>query len=362
MKSPQRCVKCVLPEHLPSIEFDENGVCNFCNDHDENWARLDYLERKKELVALAGQARDLSRSYDVLVPISGGKDSTFVLYHVVNELELNALAVHFDNRVQTPVSYANIQKATDKLGVELLNITPPEELMTTLRREFLLTTGECCTPCNMGIKVTIIRIARSLGIPLIANGYSPIHDGYASSQAIYQFSPEYFVNVVKAAGIENIVKGTIFDEVLRSSELFGKVGMTSEELMAKMRAHGMVQIFLPTYVSWIEDDIISTIERELGWMPDPDIGTEHTDCSITPLKYCLKREKTRTADLPGIDDLQLKLAAKVRTGQMTREEAFEDVSGLEDKPLENFMLLLEKMGLDGTHIPIIRQASQEKFL
>ena len=75
MKSPKRCIKCILPEHLPGITFDEKGVCNFCNDYEQNREKMDFIQKKSELDALVEQARKISDAYDVLIPLSGGKDS-----------------------------------------------------------------------------------------------------------------------------------------------------------------------------------------------------------------------------------------------------------------------------------------------
>ncbi|KPA16886.1 N-acetyl sugar amidotransferase [Candidatus Magnetomorum sp. HK-1] len=359
MKSPQRCVKCILPEHLPGIEFDEKGVCIFCNDYEQNWAKIDLVQKKIELDALVAQARKMTDAYDVLIPLSGGKDSTYVLYYMVKQLGLKALAVHFDNRVETQVAHSNMIKAIDILDVELLCITPPEKLMTLLRREFLLATGECCTPCSMGTDTSILRIAHAFNIPLIASGVSPIHDGYAFSKNFYQYSPEYFTQFIEKAGIADQVKDTIFDARFNTISVFAPP-KTTEELLEDMKQNKMTTIYLPIYIQWNENEIINTIERELEWSPDPVIGREHTDCRLTPLKYCLKREKTRTNQFAGIDDLQMKLAVKVRTGQITRDKALSALSELEDNPIDDYISLLKEMGLDETHLSIIKKASQAK--
>jgi len=359
MKSPQRCLKCILPEHLPGITFDKNGVCNFCNDYEQNWAKMDFDQKKSELDSMAELASKISDSYDVLVPLSGGKDSIYVLYYMVKKLGLKSLAIHFDNRVQTQIAHSNIKKATDILDVELLWVRPPEKLMTMLRRKFLLMTGQFCTPCTMGADISIQRIARAFHIPLIVTGVSPIHDGYTFSKNLYQYSSDLFTHVIDKSGISRQVKDTILDAKYNIRSVFDPPENT-EKLLENLKQRITATVYLPLYVHWNEDEIIAIIERDLNWRQDPTIGREHTDCKLTPLKFCIKREKTRTRDFAGIDDLQMKLAVKVRTGQIARDDAISALSKLVDRPIEDYIPLLKEMGLDETKLSIIKKSLRVK--
>ena len=73
----KRCIKCILPEVYPNIAFDNEGVCNYCKERQT----IQYLGSSKLEETLA-QFKSSGGKYDCLIPISGGKDSTYVLYQI----------------------------------------------------------------------------------------------------------------------------------------------------------------------------------------------------------------------------------------------------------------------------------------
>ncbi|HQE83966.1 MAG TPA: hypothetical protein PLM14_13270 [Candidatus Hydrogenedentes bacterium] len=88
------CSKCVLPATFPGISFDEHGVCSVCRAHEERWRNWDagLSSKRKVLEQLCADAKRKKRPFDVLVPLSGGKDSMYVLYLAVKEFGLKPLA------------------------------------------------------------------------------------------------------------------------------------------------------------------------------------------------------------------------------------------------------------------------------
>ena len=110
----KRCNKCILPETFPFIEFDEIGVCNYCN----NYTKKNQPKSIDELKKLVNQYKSKDGSLDCLVPFSGGRDSTYVLHFVKNVLGLNPLAYTYDWGMVTDLARRNIARVCGKLGVE----------------------------------------------------------------------------------------------------------------------------------------------------------------------------------------------------------------------------------------------------
>lgn len=79
--------KCLLPETFPNITFDNQGVCNYCLDY----KRITYLG-EKALEDIFASNRHAEAEYDCIVPVSGGRDSAFVLHQIANKFNLKALA------------------------------------------------------------------------------------------------------------------------------------------------------------------------------------------------------------------------------------------------------------------------------
>jgi glucosamine 6-phosphate synthetase-like amidotransferase/phosphosugar isomerase protein len=92
IKSLKRCTKCILPETFPFIEFDDKGECNYCKKH----KRKNQPKTIKELQDLVEPYRKANNKPEVLIPFSGGRDSTYVLHMVKKELGLNAVAYTYD--------------------------------------------------------------------------------------------------------------------------------------------------------------------------------------------------------------------------------------------------------------------------
>lgn len=114
IKKIKRCTKCVLPETFPFIYFDSNGVCNYCKNHKKN-VRSNSLD---ELYKLVGPYRKKRGIPDVLVPFSGGRDSTFSLHIIKKELDLNPITYTYDWGMVTDLARRNIARTCGKLGVE----------------------------------------------------------------------------------------------------------------------------------------------------------------------------------------------------------------------------------------------------
>lgn len=114
----KRCSKCLLPETFPYIEFDENGVCNFCNNH-----KPKTFFGEKALNELAQKHKRNDDRPDVIIPFSGGRDSSFVLHYVVKELGLKPLAYSYDWGMITDLARRNQARLCGKLGVEHIVIS-----------------------------------------------------------------------------------------------------------------------------------------------------------------------------------------------------------------------------------------------
>ena len=114
IKKLKRCTKCILPETFPFIAFDNQGVCNYCNNYQKK-SKTRSLNELKELVA---PYRSKDGSPDCLVPFSGGRDSMYVLHVIKKELGLNPIAFTYDWGMVTDLARRNIARICGELGVE----------------------------------------------------------------------------------------------------------------------------------------------------------------------------------------------------------------------------------------------------
>ncbi|HEA54249.1 hypothetical protein LCGC14_0461290 [marine sediment metagenome] len=109
----KRCSKCILPETMPYITFDQEGVCNYCN----NYQLRNVPKPKKEIFDLLKQYRR-DGAPDCIVPFSGGRDSCYGLHLIVKELGMTPITYTYDWGMVTDLGRRNISRMCAELGVE----------------------------------------------------------------------------------------------------------------------------------------------------------------------------------------------------------------------------------------------------
>lgn len=108
-----RCTRCILPETMPFIQFDQQGVCNYCRDHVER-----PLRDPRELEGILAAARRGDGSPDCIVAISGGRDSCYGLHLLKTRFKMNPIAYSYDWGMVTDLGRRNQARLCGKLGVE----------------------------------------------------------------------------------------------------------------------------------------------------------------------------------------------------------------------------------------------------
>lgn len=109
----KRCSKCILPETMPFIHFDSDGVCNYC----KNYKPRNKIKHKEELLGLVEPFRRKNGN-DCIVPFSGGRDSSYGLHLIVNELKMKPITYTYDWGMITDLGRRNISRMCSELGVE----------------------------------------------------------------------------------------------------------------------------------------------------------------------------------------------------------------------------------------------------
>lgn len=176
----KRCKRCLLPEAVPGSDFDSHGLCRPCRDYRPS-------ERTRAEEARKICETDLERTlqevrsrdtYHCLVPLSGGKDSVYLIHRLKNDYGLRVLAHTTDINIG-PVAWSNIRRAVEKLDVEHVVYRPPMAFYRKLFR-FLLMNQEARGAVHTIsyaygplFETNALRTAVALRIPLVLAGYSP---------------------------------------------------------------------------------------------------------------------------------------------------------------------------------------------
>lgn len=125
MSENRICTRCVIDSQVPNVEFDSNGVCNYCHQFDMFCQDSPMGEAGKKILNSTVEAQKKAGKngkYDVLIGLSGGTDSCYML-HLAAQCGLRVLALHLDNGWNSDISVSNMKKLTSKLNIELEVLT-----------------------------------------------------------------------------------------------------------------------------------------------------------------------------------------------------------------------------------------------
>ncbi|MCP5106441.1 MAG: amino acid adenylation domain-containing protein, partial [bacterium] len=152
------CRRCLLPDNYPEIHLDDEGVCNTCREFERYKDEVNnYFKTGEDFEQLiAGTQKDRQGKYDCLLLFSGGKDSTYVLYQLI-DMGLRVLTFTFDNGYISDAAFANIQRTTSELNVE--NIVGTAENMNSVFVESLNTHHDVCHGCWNAVNTYGIKVA-----------------------------------------------------------------------------------------------------------------------------------------------------------------------------------------------------------
>lgn len=244
-----RCRECVIPDTRPDTPFVD-GVCSACLSFKKR-REVDWGARRRELADLLERGRNGS-GYDCIVPSSGGKDSTWQVLTLI-KMGAKPLVVTASTCHLTPIGRANI----DNLArfATTYEVSPNKELRAKLNRFGMEMVGDISWPEHVSIFTTPVRLAVTLGIPLLFYGENP-QEAYGGPQG----SEEAKVMTQRWVSEFGGFLG------LRPSD-FGTMGYDMTDYLPpsdeQMRKVGIERHFLGAYFEW-DSERNATVAAENG--------------------------------------------------------------------------------------------------
>jgi len=172
------CTKCVSPDTRPNVNFDERGVCPACQYQEQRRGqKIDWEARHRELAEICEWGRRNTKStYDCIVTVSGGKDSTRQACYARDELGMNPLLV---NCCYPPEQLS--ERGADNLGnlmtlgFDTLSLTLNPVLWKRLMQEGFQRFGNWAKSTEMALYAIPVHVAIAYQIPLLFYGENPLH-------------------------------------------------------------------------------------------------------------------------------------------------------------------------------------------
>lgn len=306
----QMCTRCVMDTSDENIKFDINGVCDHCHDFDQyvkpNWKTDE--QGRNELEKIIAKIKKSSRNndFDCLLGISGGVDSSYMLHLAVNEFGLKPLVFHVDGGWNSELAVHNINVMIDILGLDLYTEVINWEEMKDFQLAFFKSgVPHIDIPQDHAFIATLYNFADRYKIKYILNG------GNLSTECV-QYPMQYYYY------------GTDMRQIADIRKKFGKSRMETYPFSSVFR-HKLylkylrgVNVVKPlNYMPYIKEDALALLEREYGWKPYPQ---KHFESRFTKFfeSYWLPERF-------GFDPRRVQFSSLILTGQMTRDEAIEQL-------------------------------------
>lgn len=238
------CARCVMPDTKPDLSFDENGVCNACTNY-ENRQEVDWDQRSAELETILSSYRNVDgTSWDCIVPVSGGKDSTYQVIKML-QLGLKPLAVTATTCDLSDIGRRNLDNLK-RLGVDAVEISPNPKIRAKLNGIGLKQVGDISWPEHVGIFTIPVRAAVQFNVPLLIWGENSQNEYGGPASSIGN-------NILNRAWLEEF--GGMLG--LRVSDLVGVDGIEAHHLIPysypsdeELERVGVTGLFLGHYLPW----------------------------------------------------------------------------------------------------------------
>ncbi len=316
------CKSCVMPDTKPDLHLDEHGICNACRSFEKR-KEVDWDARYQELLKLLDKYRQKNgANWDCIVPVSGGKDSTYQVVRML-QLGLNPLCVTSTTCDLSPLGRANIENLKH-LGVDYIEVSPNPLVRAKLNRVGLTQVGDISWPEHVGIFTIPVRAAVQFNVPLIVWGENSQNE-YGGPAAASEN------NVLTRRWLEEF--GGMLG--MRVSDLIGQEGIEAKHLIPytypsdeDLQRVGVTGMFLGHYLPW--DGLSNTlIEQANGFqsyhkaVEGSMVNYENLDNHQTGIHDYFKFLKFgfgRATDLACLH---------IRRGRLTRQDGIEAVKRLD---------------------------------
>lgn len=265
------CKRCVYPDvSAVPVAFDGDGICSGCRVHDQK-QKIDWEGRWQAFKDLVYSYKT-DNSYDILVPVSGGKDSYFQVHKMV-ELGLTPLLVTYHANNYLPEGEENMLRMREVFDVDHIIVRPSVETLVKMNRLGFKVQGDNNWHAHCGIFTTPIQIAVRYKIPLILWG----EHGFMDLGGMYSYND--FVEFTAKHRLEHSLRGYDWHDF--TDEGLDKIGMghvkeglTGKDLLwaqypsdEEIDDVGVRGIYLSNYLNWDGEENSKLVVEQYGWEP-----------------------------------------------------------------------------------------------
>jgi glutamine---fructose-6-phosphate transaminase (isomerizing) len=317
----RRCVKCILPETYPFIDLDEAGMCRYCR----TWKKIQ-PKGEQALLDAVEPYRSKDGSPDVIVALSGGRDSSFGLHYVKTVLGMNPVAFTYDWGMVTDLARRNCARVCGKLGVE--HIIRSADI--TAKRRYVRKNIEAWLKKPELGMVTLFmagdkefysharQLRKETGIKLVVFCTGNLIEDAPYKTGLMGVPQDDHGNTLTGMSLRNKVGmlGYFAKNYLRNPAYINESLVDTANAFWQTFVVKDDFLYLFHYLPWREDQIVGTIRREYDWEVAEDTTTTWRIGDGTAAFYNYIYQT-----IAGFTEDEVMLSNMVREGYIDRDEA-----------------------------------------
>ncbi len=344
------CRSCVMSNQRPRITFDEHGVCSACRFAQEKQHRIVWGDREEELRRLCDQYRRSDGRYDVIVPCSGGKDSTMVAHKLKHVFRMHPLTVTWAPFMYTDIGRINYENFVLS-GFTNIKGSPNGHLHRKLARVAFEAVGDVFLPFIYGQMCFAFHVALQHDIQLVFFGENGEAEyggaskhNYSSSMPLEDWAEVYF----KGVTVHDLIqwgqqRGLLSDGDQSPSDL---TFYQPPEISA-LRGRGVQMHWFSYYQKWVPQENYYYATEHAGFQANSEGRSEGTYSKYASLDDKLDGWHYYLAFIKfGVGRCTSDAAHEVRDGHLTREEAVNLIRRFDGEfPSHHFQKCLEYVGI-----------------
>ena len=330
------CKRCLYPENHPlNLTFDEDGVCSGCSVHEEKDS-LDWHEREKKLSKILGSYRSNSRRhYDCIIPVSGARDSYFIVHTIKNVYNMTPLLVTYNKHYNTNVGIRNLAYLRTLFGCDLLTLTVSPQTVKKITRSTLHAMGSMYWHCLAGQTVFPVQTAVRFKIPLIIWG---AHQG-CDQVGMYSHLDE--VEMTQKYRKEHDLMGCEAEDIVNKNH-----GISEDDVRPYVYPHdkelesvGVRGIYLNNYIRWDSKKQHEDMIKLYGYESAPQHRTFDTYNDVDCFHYSDLHDYIKFLKW-GYGKVTDHACREIRLKRLTREEGIGLVRRYQHKQPDPYKLSL----------------------
>jgi N-acetyl sugar amidotransferase len=332
-KKHQVCSNCVMDTSDSKIVFDVKGVCDNCKtlkyDVETSWNMDEKDKNKLELLVSRIKKDGKDKDFDCIIGMSGGLDSSYVLYKMVTDFGLRPLVFHVDAGWNSQIAVNNIERLVDGLSLDLYTEVINWEEMKDLQLSFFKSgVPHIDVPQDHAFFATMYKFASKHNIKYILTGgnYStecvrnPIEWMYYQSDSIQlrHIHKKYSTRELNNYPLTNILWHKVWLPYFRGIKLYRPLD----------------------YIPYIKEEAIQILVDKFGFQKYPQ---KHFESRFTKFY-----EGFWLPQRFGYDTRKVQFSSLILTGQMTRNEALEKLKEpiySQEQISEDFEFISNKLGI-----------------